>query len=107
MLGHSRRPLRDGLDVVRAAAAAHLSLVLPEVPMSVSSLLRLSAALLAGLGLFALGFAVNDLAHGLREVPRHWWSTVPLVMLAAAAVLWALSLTQAITRVGRRRTPAP
>jgi hypothetical protein len=32
----------------------------------------LAALVLAAASLFALGYAVNDLANGITEVPRHW-----------------------------------
>jgi hypothetical protein len=37
--------------------------------------------------LFALGYAVNDLANGFVEAPEHWWSSAPLLGLAAAVTL--------------------
>lgn len=52
------------------------------------SYLRPVAALLAGVGLFALGYAVNDLQGGLAELPGHWWSTAPVGLLLVAALLW-------------------
>lgn len=56
-----------------------------------SGALRITAAVVAGIGLFALGFAVNDLEDGIVEVPMHWWSTLPLLFLAAAALLWLVA----------------
>ena len=47
--------------------------------------------LIAALSLIAFGLAVNELAFGIREVPRHWWSALPLIALigsiAALAVI--------------------
>ena len=50
--------------------------------------LRVAATIIAAVGLFALGFAVNDLEDGIVEAPMHWWSTLPLLALAGAALLW-------------------
>jgi hypothetical protein len=49
----------------------------------------LVAVVLGAVSLFALGYAVNDLADGITEVPHHWWSSAPLLGLGAALALWA------------------
>jgi hypothetical protein len=43
-----------------------------------ASLIAFTAGLLAASSLFGLGYAVAELAGGLREVPQHWWSALPL-----------------------------
>ena len=45
------------------------------------------AQLLAAMSLFALGYAVAELADGVREIPRHWWSVLPLIGLSVAGAL--------------------
>jgi len=46
--------------------------------------------LVAAISLFGLGYAAAELAGGLREVPNHWWSALPLFGLLVSA---ATSLT--------------
>ena len=55
------------------------------------SAIALAAGLLAAISLFGLGYAVANLAGGVREVPQHWWSALPLLglFLAALTVLTA------------------
>lgn len=36
---------------------------------------------------FGLGYVINNLAGGITELPRHWWSTAPLLGLVLAAAL--------------------
>ncbi len=50
-----------------------------------AALLALTAALLAAISLFGLGYAEAELVGGLREVPQHWWSALPLVGLLVSA----------------------
>lgn len=51
-----------------------------------ASLIALTAGLLAAISLFGLGYAVAELAGGVREVPQHWWSTLPLLGLLLSAL---------------------
>lgn len=53
--------------------------------------LRTLATALGSAAVFCLGYAVNDLRHGIVEVPMHWWSTLPLVGLSVAGALWVLA----------------
>jgi hypothetical protein len=50
----------------------------------------LVALVLAAASLFALGYAVNDLANGITEVPQHWWSSAPVFGLGLALTLLVL-----------------
>lgn len=50
-----------------------------------ASLLALTAALIAAISLFGLGYVEAELAGGFQEVPQHWWSALPLVGLVVSA----------------------
>ncbi len=50
--------------------------------------LRFGPVVLALLGVFALGFTLGQLQDGIGEIPHHWWSTAPVVLVAGAAALW-------------------
>jgi hypothetical protein len=86
-LAHSRRPLRDLLDVTRLAVELHGR----ELTMRP---LWIVAAALVALGLAGAAWATPQLADGVAEIPGHWWSTLavmPLVVglaLAAGLVWW-------------------
>ena len=56
-----------------------------QMEESTRDLWGILALILAAVSLFALGFAVNGLAGGVTELPRHWWSTAPVLGLVAAA----------------------
>ena len=51
-----------------------------------AALMALMAGLLAALSLFGLGYAVAELAGGVREVSQHWWSVLPLMGLFLSAL---------------------
>jgi hypothetical protein len=51
---------------------------------------------------FGLGYAVNDLEHGMSEIGRHWWSSIALVVTVAALVARG-----AIEALDRRRERPP
>ncbi len=46
----------------------------------------LLAITLAVFSLVGLGYALGALAGGLFDVPRHWWSTLPVLGLFAAGI---------------------
>lgn len=54
------------------------------------------AAGLATISLLGLGYAVAELAGGLREIPQHWWSTLALLglFLSVLTVLAAHRLSK-------------
>ncbi len=47
------------------------------------------------------GFVVNDLAGGITELPRHWWSAPPILGLVVAAALGAIGHSRRGTGQGR------
>jgi hypothetical protein len=89
LLRSSSRPVRDHLDVVFHAIrlrSEHLTSRLPRYVADVA---------IAG-AIFLLGFVVNDLEHGLGDLPRHWWSTA-----AALLVVVTCSVRVAVTFIDR------
>jgi hypothetical protein len=65
-----------------------------RLPSEVVRALYVSAAVLVAIGALGIAWAVPQLADGAGELPRHWWSSVPvgLVVLggALAAIAWLL-----------------
>lgn len=53
-----------------------------------------SALVLAAVSIFALGYAVNGLADGITELPKHWWSTAPILGLLLAAAIGFVGRTR-------------
>jgi hypothetical protein len=95
LLDHSARPLRDALDVAIHAGqlrGAHL----------MTNAARHLADVVLAFALFTLGYAVNDLQHGVVEVHQHWWSSAAVLLVLAAA---ALRVTVAIAAT--KRPPKP
>ena len=93
LLEHSDRPLRDSVDlVVHALAERADAMVRP-------AWVRRAAVVLAGMSLVMLGYAVNDLSHGIGEVGDHWWS-------AAAAGFALVTLTLAALSASRSARPS-
>ena len=83
LMNESKRPAADLLDVVRQAARWHLE-------GYTMNIWRAFAIALATVSVFALGYAVNGLAEGITELPRHWWSGAPLLGLVVAGTLAAI-----------------
>lgn len=52
-----------------------------------TSLFAPAAIVITVISIFGLGYAVTELAEGLTELPRHWWSVLPLVGLFLGALL--------------------
>jgi hypothetical protein len=94
LLATSDRPAADLFDVVRQGSRWHLEALMRKG-------WRTGAVVLAAVSMFALGYAVNGLAGGLTELPRHWWSTAPLLGLMGAGVLGAVSRFRDRAGVGR------
>jgi hypothetical protein len=92
MLKSSQRPVRDHLDVVIHALRLRSEHLMSRLPRYVADLAIAVAILL-------LGFVVNDLEHGLGDLPRHWWSTA-----AALLVIVTCSARAAVTVIDRHRT---
>jgi hypothetical protein len=62
---------------------------------------RVGVLVLSFGSVFALGYAVNGLADGITELPRHWWSAAPVLGLFMAAGL----ATVGRYKRGRKATP--
>jgi hypothetical protein len=92
LLRSSRRPVRDHLDVVIHAIGLRSEHVMSRLPQYL-------ADLAIAVAIFLLGFAVNDLEHGLGDLPRHWWSAA-----AALLVIVTCSARAAVTVINRQRT---
>ena len=92
LFAQSGLPLSDWVDVV-------LTGLLIRLEEGMRSFLIVGLTGVAGVSLVAVGYTFAELSEGVREVYRHWWSTVPYVTFAAsgAALLW----------VRRRPTQAP
>jgi hypothetical protein len=67
MLALSARPIRDGADV--AIAGAGLRLGRATRPLLVTAMIAMFVFLLG------LVHAIQNLQHGVVEIPDHWWST--------------------------------
>ena len=105
MLARSERPWRDRADLVRAAAAVRgHQLVDPLLERTDG----MRYQLVAGLGLVVLGVAggfwvTPQLAHGIVELPQHWWSTLAVLPAVAGIVLLGVAWQHGRGR-GRRVT---
>ena len=86
LLAVSNHPWRDGVNV-----AGHAALVWSEVPVFKAMVVVLAAA-----SLVVLGFTVGQLAHGVPEIPHHWWSS-------ASACLTVVAVAAAIVSIARTR----
>jgi hypothetical protein len=78
----SMHPLRDWLDILRVGLRARLE-------DCMRSIVTASLALTSVAALLALGYAIAELEHGIREVHRHWWSSAPLAAVALSALGWS------------------
>lgn len=80
MLARSNRPFLDRIDI-----AVHAVLERADYLMkTLTTVLYAGAAILAVVSLVALGYSIPELAGGVRDIPRHWWSTLPLLGLLGA-----------------------
>jgi hypothetical protein len=84
LLAASQRPWRDGVNV-----AAHAGLAWSEVPMVKVTILIAAAA-----ALVMFGFTVGQLADGIHEIPRHWWSSISAAVAILAVAAAVVSLTR-------------
>lgn len=83
LLRQSHHPVADLVDLVKHVARWYLEEAMKDIWKSLSIILAI-------VSVFALGYAISDLAGGISELPRHWWSTAPvlgLVLAAAAGIL--------------------
>ena len=53
--------------------------------------LYVSAAALVAIGVLGIAWAVPQLADGVAELPRHWWSSIPVALVALGAALAAIA----------------
>jgi hypothetical protein len=89
MLASSDRPWSDRLDLVRAGVDLRTDQLIHLVhgrTMLMRSL-RVTAVALAVLGLGGAAWATPQLAHGVGEIPMHWWSSLAVLPLAVGIVL--------------------
>ena len=91
--------LRDAADLVRGAASERIAGLRRPHARPVKALV-LAAALTAAGGLVWLGYVIAGLAGGIAALPRHWWSVLPLLVLAVAGAV-GFSAAGAIRRPGR------
>ena len=94
----SSRPTRDLIDIAACTLRWRMEALVKDP-------LFIIAATIAAISLFACGYAVAELAGGIGEIPRHWWSTLPFAgLLLAAALAVARSKDRPTPRRGRART---
>lgn len=91
LLQHSSRPTGDLINVAAYVLRWHMEAALREPLMIV-------AAIFAAVSLFAGGYVVAELADGLTELHKHWWSTLPLLGPLLASVLAVAARTQGSVR---------
>lgn len=81
LLAASDHPVRDRIDIFVHAVQERMETTMK----STTSIVLIAAAILGAASLVTFGYAVAELAGGIREVPNHWWSTLPLVGIAISA----------------------
>lgn len=89
MLSSSDRPWCDRLDLVRAGVDLRTDQLIHLVQgrtMLMRSL-RVIAVALAALGLGGAAWVTPQLAHGVGEIPMHWWSSLAVLPLGVGIVL--------------------
>ena len=88
LLASSEHPTRDRYDIVQSAIRLRMEdLVKNRIRPMIVIAVTIGAASLA-----AFFFALPDLAGGIRDVPRHWWSSIPVFGMALASTLAVLDL---------------
>ncbi|MGH2795698.1 MAG: hypothetical protein ACRDKG_15505 [Actinomycetota bacterium] len=80
LLATSNRPVADVLNVAKQSAYWHVEALMRNAWTT-------SAVVLAAASIFALGYTINGLADGITELPKHWWSSAPVLGLALAGGL--------------------
>ena len=83
LLDRSDRPMRDSVDVAVHAIAKRMENCMRRF----ISLIQIVATILAAVSLVGFGYALNDLAGGITEVARHWWSTIPILGFAISGAM--------------------
>ena len=62
--------------------------------------LSIGGLALVVLGVFGAGYTLRDLARGIAEMPSHWWSTAPWIVIVIGVGLLVLA------RISHRRQTA-
>lgn len=91
LLHHSSRPTGDLINVAAFVLRWRTEDALREP-------LIIVAAILAAVSLFAGGYVVAELADGLTELHKHWWSTLPFLGLLLAVGLAVAARIQGSVR---------
>ena len=91
LLERSDQPARDALDVAVHAVHLHWEVL-------VNTWFRHATNALLAASLVLLGYVVNDLSDGVTEIHRHWWSTLSVVLVVAAAGARAVATHIAVRR---------
>jgi hypothetical protein len=91
LLQSSPRPVRDHLDVIIHAIRVRSEHLMSRLPRYLADLAIAGA-------IFLLGFVVNDLEHGVDDLPRHWWSTAAVLLVLVTGTARA-----AVAVIDRRR----
>ena len=91
LLETSDQPTRDRIDLIQSAIRMRMEDILKT---RITPMLVIAVAIGAA-SLTAFVLALTELAGGLRDVPRHWWSSIPLVGMALASTLAILDLRRA------------
>jgi hypothetical protein len=82
-LGPRRAWVRVLLDLVRTVPRYRMEDIM-KTPRSNRAILGASLAVIASIA--GLIWAAGELSGGLSEALRHWWSTLPVLALAASLV---------------------
>jgi hypothetical protein len=97
--------LLDLLTASDSQARDSLDLIVLAIRLNTEGLmvgtLRYAGMALILFGIFASGYAASDLAGGISEMHRHWWSTAPVVFALAGG-----GLTLVANRLCAVRRPA-
>jgi hypothetical protein len=99
LIGGSRRPVRDRLDLLRVLPGEHV-LALSE-RRDLVRLLPIVAAACIALGIVGAVRVIPDLQDGWVEIPGHWWSTVAVL---PGVIGLGLAVAAVAARRSRRRT---
>lgn len=91
LLESSGHPTRDRIDLVQSAVRLRMENILKHrISPTIVAAVAIGAA-----SLTAFVLALPDLAGGLRDIPRHWWSSIPVLGMALASTLAILDLKRA------------
>ena len=83
LLETTDHPALDRADLLRTA----VTLRLEDIMQNKLTLMLFAAVALASGSLVAMLFTIPELAGGVRDIPKHWWSSAPLAGLAVSAAL--------------------